>query len=88
MLITEMTFGSRTLYLSPSEDVSELQSKAVEAVRAGGGFITVSTAPNDTALSILISPGVALSFQSREVVDDNREPTAEDFVAFDWSLDI
>ena len=67
-----LTVGDRLFRLRTPCDVTELTTRLTEAVRAGGGMVGVPVA-GETAVAVLISPGVPVVLEMWDV-DPGPEP--------------
>jgi hypothetical protein len=69
---TTLTVGGRAFVLDPDQDVDQLQAAAVNAVKAGGA--TVDFGPvGSRMLSVVLSPGVPVFFETVEYEEDRAE---------------
>jgi hypothetical protein len=67
LIVNDMSYP-----LAQGQDTDTIEAAAVEAVQKGGGMITV-TAYGNRQVSILVSAGVSLVFESEEVPDERRD---------------
>lgn len=81
---TTLTIDGHSHVLAQGTQLGSLKAAAEEAVRAGGKFIDLTVVGN-VAVSVLVSPGVAIHFTTREVAEDERD-TGELAEPFDESL--
>ena len=58
--------------LAQGQDVAVIEAAALEAVRAGGDLVRVTLYGN-RELAILVSPGVAVTFEIADVPDEPRD---------------
>jgi hypothetical protein len=58
--------------LAQDQDITVIQTAALDAVRAGGNIVTVTLYGN-RELAILISPGVPITFEVADVPDEERD---------------
>jgi hypothetical protein len=67
-----MRINSLEYLLAQDQDVDAIKQHILAALRDGAGIITTTLVGN-RALDILISPGVAITFQTEEVPEDDRD---------------
>jgi hypothetical protein len=67
-----MQINSLDYLLAQGQDVDAIQQHILTALRHGAGIITTTLVGN-RELDILISPGVAITFQTEEVPEDDRD---------------
>jgi hypothetical protein len=70
--------GSREFLLTPGEDVAEVKAAVVDAVRAGGGFVDFSVVGN-RMVSVLVTAGVHVMFQSEQIPEGPPEESGSAF---------
>jgi hypothetical protein len=61
--------GDREYFLSSRQDMDAARASAVEAVRAGGGFVDVVDV-SGREIGMLVSAGMELRFEVTTVADD------------------
>jgi hypothetical protein len=61
-----------TFFLAQGRDVQTVKDSVVAALRAGGGLVDLVVVGN-VEVSVAISPGVAVLFQSEEIDLDPRD---------------
>jgi hypothetical protein len=66
-----LTIGERQFGLCSSTDLGEFCARLTDAVQAGGGMVKLPVA-GDGGITVLVSPGVSLVLETREV-----DPVAE-----------
>jgi hypothetical protein len=69
---TTMQVNGRDYLLAQDQDVDALKQSVLDALRDGGGMITTTLVGN-RELDILFGTGIAITFQSKEVPDDDRD---------------
>ena len=69
---TTLTIDGHSHVLAQGTDMRGLKAAAEGAVLAGGRFIDLTVVGN-VAVSVLVSPGVAIFLTTREVAEDNRD---------------
>jgi hypothetical protein len=67
-----LTVNDTSHPLAQGQDIENIQAAAIEALRKGGEAITVTLYGN-RELTILVSPGVPLTFEMEEVPDEPRD---------------
>lgn len=84
-----LTVDGRSYALAQNTDVNRLRTTAEEAVAAGGRFVDVTIAGN-TAIAVLISPGVPVLLTIRTVPDDARDTgdLHDPYTAIVWDPDL
>jgi hypothetical protein len=75
---TTLIVNDTSYPLAQGQEVDAIQAAALEAVHQGGGLIKVTTYGN-REVSILVSAGVPLVFESEEVPDESRDDGNLDF---------
>jgi hypothetical protein len=61
-----LTIGERQYGLRSSTDLTEFRARLTSAVRAGGGMVDIPVA-GETGITVLVSPGVSLVLETRDV---------------------
>jgi hypothetical protein len=61
-----LTIGERQFGLSSSTDLAEFSARLTAAVQAGGGMVEIPVA-GDGRVTVLISPGVTVVLEARDV---------------------
>jgi hypothetical protein len=82
------TVGSSSYILAQGHDVDELKTQMTAAVRSGGGFVDLVLFGNRT-VSVLVSPGTSVIFETAEVDTDSRDTgdVAQPFTTIDeWAF--
>jgi hypothetical protein len=69
---TTLIVNDTSYPLAQGQEVDAIEAAAVEALHQGGGLITVTTYGN-REVSILVSAGVPLVFESEEVAYESRD---------------
>jgi hypothetical protein len=69
---TTMQINALDYLLAQGQDVNAIKEQILTALRDGAGIITTTLVGN-RELDILISPGVAITFQTEEVPEDDRD---------------
>jgi len=62
-MVTRMTIATHGYLLSDSTDVESLQLEVCEAIRKGGGIVTVDRVQG-APVTVIVSPGVPVLFES------------------------
>ena len=70
MYAIELTIGEYVHRLPRAADEAAVLAELTDAVRAGGGVVTLPTSAAGSAVSILISPGVLVLIERTLVPDD------------------
>jgi hypothetical protein len=61
-----LTIGERQYGLRSSTDLGEFCARLTDAVQAGGGMVEIPVA-GDRSIAVLVSPGVSVVLETREV---------------------
>jgi hypothetical protein len=61
-----LTIGERQFRLRSATDLTEFSARLTTAVRAGGEMVEIPVA-GEACVTVLISPGVAVVLESREI---------------------
>lgn len=69
---TTLIVNDTSYPLAQGQDIDTIEAAAVEAVHQGGDMITI-TAYGNREVSIQVSPGVPLVFESEEVPSEARD---------------
>jgi hypothetical protein len=69
---TTLTIDGHSYVLAQGTDLGKLKASAEDAVLAGGRFVDLTVVGN-VAVSVLVSPGVAIFLTTRSVPVDNRD---------------
>ncbi|GGE95674.1 hypothetical protein [Mycetocola zhadangensis] len=69
---TTLTIEGHSYVLAQGTETATLKASAEEAVVAGGKFVDLTVVGN-IAVSVLVSPGVAIVITTQEVPDDPRD---------------
>lgn len=87
MLRNTLTIEHHTYELAQNTDVQALKTATEEAVAGGGRFVDVVVVGN-IAMSILVTPGVAIFIRTEEVDDDDRDTgnVAYPYMPSDWDV--
>jgi len=72
-LIHRLTVDGRDYFLP--DPVDELKQHILEAIRAGGGYVTVPPLRGGPGIEILFSPGMPVTWSQIEVADASPEPS-------------
>lgn len=72
MIIHRLTVDGKDYFL-PSP-IDSLKAKILEAIKAGGGYVTVPPLRGGPGLDILFSPGMPVVWAQIEI-DDSETPT-------------
>ncbi|RWZ50837.1 hypothetical protein ELQ90_08335 [Labedella phragmitis] len=82
------TIGSTSYVLAQGLGIDHLKTQMVEAIRSGGGFVDFVVFGN-RGISVLVSPGTSIVFETAEVDLDDRDTgdVARPFTTIDeWAL--
>lgn len=71
MIIHRLTVDGKDYFL-PSP-IDTLKAKILEAIKAGGGYVTVPPLRGGPGLDILFSPGMPVVWAQIEVVEDEPQ---------------
>ena len=69
---TTLTIDGHSYELAQGTQLGALKSSVEDAVREGGRFVDVTVVGN-VAVSVLVSPGVAVFLTTNEVPEDDRD---------------
>lgn len=69
---TTITVNGATYSLAQNQDLDRIWAEIVAGVRSGGDFVNVVVHGN-RELTILVSPGLSLTFDTQDVPDDARD---------------
>lgn len=86
MYAIELTIGDYVHRLPRASDEAAVLAELTDAVRAGGGVVTLPTSAAGSAVSILISPGVPVFIERTLMPDDEGSDTFDpsDFTQDNW----
>jgi len=74
-LIHRVTIDGRDYFLP--DPVDALKQQILEAVRAGGGYVTIPPLRGGAGIEILFSPGMPVTWSQIEVAAENAPDTGE-----------
>jgi hypothetical protein len=82
-----LTVDGCTHELAPDTDVDGLRESIEQAVRHGGGFVTVTVAES-VAVSVLVTPGASILLITRDAVDghDGTAGATAGFDVTEWEI--
>jgi hypothetical protein len=83
MIVNRLTVAGKDYFLP--EPVDELRQQILEAVRAGGGYVTVPGLRGGPGAVILISPGMPVTWVQLDIADPSPQEATE--AAADTGLD-
>jgi hypothetical protein len=72
-LIHRVTVDGRDYFLP--DPVDELKQQILEAIRAGGGYVTIPPLRGGPGIEILFSPGMPVTWSQIDVADSSPEPS-------------
>jgi hypothetical protein len=75
MLIHRLTVDGRDYFLP--DPVTELRGLILEAVRAGGGYVTIPPINGGAGVEILFSPGMPVLWAQLAMSDDRSDVATE-----------
>ena len=81
-MIHRLTVDGKDYFLP--DPVTELKAKVLEAIKAGGGYVTIPPLRGGPGLDILFSPGMPVTWAQIEVGDSTSNGTA----AADYAADL
>jgi hypothetical protein len=70
-LIHRVTVDGRDYFLP--DPVDELKQQILEAIRAGGGYVTIPPLRGGPGIEILFSPGMPVTWSQIDVADSSPE---------------
>lgn len=76
-LIHRLTVDGRDYFLP--DPVEELKQNILEAIRAGGGYVTVPPLRGGPGIEILFSPGMPVTWSQIEVGDTAPDPSDQGY---------
>jgi hypothetical protein len=82
---TTLTIGGIPYLLAQGQSVDSIKDAVVQAARTGADLVTVTVVGN-RELDILVTPGVAITFESEDVPADHRD-TGDLEAPFAWAFD-
>jgi hypothetical protein len=74
-MIHRLTVDGKDYFLP--DPVTELKQRILEAIRAGGGYVTVPPLRGGPGIDILFSPGMPVTWAQIEVPDAEPDAGAE-----------
>jgi hypothetical protein len=74
-LIHRVTVDGRDYFLP--DPVDALKQQILEAIRAGGGYVSIPPLRGGPGIEILFSPGMPVTWSQIEVADNPADLTAE-----------
>jgi hypothetical protein len=74
MIVHRLTVDGKDYFLP--DPVDELRAKILEAVRAGGGYVTIPPLRGGPGVDVLFSPGMPVTWEKIEV--DPPAPSMEE----------
>jgi hypothetical protein len=74
-MIHRLTVDGKDYFLP--DPVTELKQRILEAIRAGGGYVTVPPLRGGPGIDILFSPGMPVTWAQIEVPDAEPDSGAE-----------
>ena len=84
MIVHRLTVDGKDYFLP--DPVDELQGKILEAVRAGGGYVTIPPLRGGPGVDILFSPGMPVTWSQIDVggqQEAEERPAAFNIDSFD-----
>jgi len=72
--INRLTVDGKDYFLP--DPVTELRAQILEAVRAGGGYVTIPPLRGGPGIDILFSPGMPVTWTQIDVGGEAAEPAA------------
>lgn len=82
MLINKVRFDGQTFLLGQDQDVDELKSEIVAAVRRGSDFVDFQTIGHGT-ISLLVTPSMPVRFQVIERTEEQLQVVEAEPPPFD-----
>ncbi|NII52119.1 hypothetical protein [Frigoribacterium endophyticum] len=67
-----MTVNDTAYLLAQDQDTARIEAESVSAAQGGGAILHVTVVGNRT-LDVLVTPGVAVTFETVDVDDDDRD---------------
>lgn len=81
---TTMHVGDHAYALSESQDIPDLKSRSIAAVRDGGDLVTVAILGNGE-VEIMVSGGTVITFTTEEVPNNSSSAELDDaFPSYDY----
>ncbi|GAB3603588.1 hypothetical protein [Microbacterium aureliae] len=75
-MVNRLTVDGRDYFLP--DPVSKLKNEILEAIKAGGGYVTIPPLRGGPGIDILFSPGMPVTWSSFEVGNDPTAPVHDD----------
>jgi len=75
VIVHRLTVDGKDYFLP--EPITELRSKILEAVRAGGGYVTIPPLQSGSGVDILFSPGMPVVWTQLDVGGSSAEAEAD-----------
>jgi hypothetical protein len=76
VIVHRLTVDSKDYFLP--EPVTELKSKILEAIRAGGGYVNIPPLKSGSGVDILFSPGMPVVWTQLDVGGDTAPAVSAD----------
>jgi hypothetical protein len=76
VIINRLTVDGKDYFLP--ESVTELKAGILEAIKAGGGYVTIPPLRGGPGIDILFSPGMPVVWAQIEVGNDNDGSDSDD----------
>jgi len=78
MMRTSVSVNGVEYRLAQGRDIDDVKRATVAAVRSGGDLVDIVVVGN-RLVSVLVSPGIPITFEGHEVEVDNRDTGDLDF---------
>lgn len=75
-IVNRLTVDGRDYFLP--EPVSELKREILEAIKAGGGYVTIPPLRGGPGIDILFSPGMPVTWAQLDIASDQGSASADD----------
>lgn len=86
MIVHRLTVDGRDYFLP--EPVTELRSKILAAIQAGGGYVNIPPLKSGSGVDILFSPGMPVLWTQLDVGGESNPEPVEAQTPLDVDLDV
>jgi len=83
-IVNRLTVDGRDYFLP--DPISELRGQILEAIQAGGGYVTIPPLRSGTGIDILFSPGMPVTWTRIDIGGDNDATEPEGTTRDDHDL--
>lgn len=85
-IVNRLSVDGRDYFLP--EPVSELKREILEAIKAGGGYVTIPPLRGGPGIDILFSPGMPVTWTQLDIAGDQGATQADDADALAGGADL